>query len=269
MSNSLPNPILSLIVFTTLTTLYSIINYILVKKINNSNISDSDKDSKIIQNKSTIFYIYFFLLILSQIFTNLEISTNYCGNPQWSTIILGTLVPWIFIFFLIKILLNQFVGWYKPFENTFGYLAMKLMGINQLAEEIIKVPNKTDNMNESTKNFISQFDNDKSLVFNEISINNFQKFLNESDLLKKSLDNVSKNKLMDLLHLKRFISEYIWYILSGMLSVSLSYNFMISNKCEKSTSQLERIDEDIQENNNLNNEINLSEPEQRIYTSYE
>ena len=266
MSNNLPNPIISLLVFIILTTLYSIINFIIVKKTNQTDIKD---DSKIEKYRSTIFYTYFFLLIISQIFTNLEISTNLCGNPQWSTIILATLLPLVFIFFLLKILLNKFSGWYRPFENTFGYLAMKLMGINKLAEDIIKIPTNINNINQSTKDFITQFENDKSLVFNEISIDNYIKFLDESGLIQNNISNENKIKLSNLLYLKRFISEYIWYILSGLLTVSVSYNYMLTSECKKSTDQLERIDQNINTTNALNNEINLSEPEKRIYTIYD
>ena len=52
---------------------------------------------------------------------------------------INTIIPWVFIFGVINLILIIFPGWLSPFANTFGYLAMKIFGLNDLLNSILNV----------------------------------------------------------------------------------------------------------------------------------
>ena len=65
---------------------------------------------------------------------------------------------------------------------------------------------------------------------------------------------------------------YIWYILTGALITSVSYNYIINNGCNKTSSDMikqntEYINNENANKNDINNKTSNTEP--RIYSSYE
>jgi len=48
--------------------------------------------------------------------------------------------------------------------------------------------------------------------------------------------------------LKDTVSEYIWYILTGGLVTSVSYNYMVNSECVKSVKELEKNVAEAQDN---------------------
>ena len=95
-----------LIVFLVLTLIYFIVRY-------NIEMGQSD----------TIYTIIYYLgVLVSQYFINLTAITSRCGNTNYYLAFMVTIVPWVFIFGLLNIMLTQFPGWKAPFSNTFGYI---------------------------------------------------------------------------------------------------------------------------------------------------
>jgi hypothetical protein len=214
--------------FFILTTIYFIIKYYI-------------KDG--IQSK-IYFGIYITLLIIGEYIINLSLTESMCGNKQWSNAMLVTLIPWVFIFGILNIVLSVFPGWLSPFSNTFGYAVVKIAGIGKFFDNILKSKVSTGTgssaaMNEALEHIYS----DKSLLINEITQQNFERFWsNMSGLFKTgvSANNEIKDQLLDYIRLKDNIAEYIWYMLTGGLVTSVGYNYIVNSGCNKSVKDMQK-----------------------------
>ena len=81
--------------------------------------------------------LYGVTILISQYIVQLNMTKELCGEPQISSALYVSLVPWIFIFGTMMIVLSMFPSWLRPFSNTFGYLGAKLNGVNKLLENIL------------------------------------------------------------------------------------------------------------------------------------
>ena len=123
----------------------------------------------------------------------------------------------------------------------------------------------------SIRNVLDTIYNDKSLLINEIPNSNigFDTWWNETvagGLIKKDAKPDDKLALRKLIKLKNIISEFLWFILSGLLTISASYNFIIKSSCEHSVSQMEDKHKEYEDliKNDSKNDIPKT-----VYTSYE
>lgn len=229
-----------MLVFSIITTLYYVIKY---------NLDDSSNDN-------TYFLIYMFIVIVSSFFINLKMTNLMCGSNQWLTAFLVTLGPWITIFGLIYLALKTFPSWLMPFSNTFGYGLALLNGLNNTTEMLFKGTESVSSKEEVA--LLDKIYTDKSLIINEITIKNYPKFWENMkglfrDEVKSDPTNKVKNDLFKLVKLKELTSEYIWYILSGILISSISYNFIINSSCKKSVQDMQnKFNKDKQEEIELN-----------------
>ena len=269
MASSNPSPILSIILFLIFTIFYFIAKFQIKK-------SSKEKSSEE-KYLNMILSTYLLINILSQLFVNVSITNQLCGVNQWYTATIMTLLPWIMIFSLIVILLLIFPGWLAPFSSTFGYGITKLGGINKIFSEILvskdkMMQNIKDENNSELSAAIQGLFTNESLLLNEISSKNFEntwKYFKTTGIFSAEANDSSKNKLREMVILKETISEFIWYMLSGIFTISASYNYVISSSCQTSTeaakARYQQYEEDIQQQN----ENQESAPEQRVYASYE
>lgn len=184
--------------------------------------------------------LYYLALIVGQYFINLNTTNSICGQPQYMTSLLITIIPWTIIFGLLTILLKVFPGWLSPFSNTIGFLVAKLAGIGNLFNNILSTT-QTD----ETKKIITNIYNDNSLLINEITINNFESFWDK--MVKSGIFNDSENykiELLKLVRLKEIIAELTWYLLSGILISSISYNYVLNTECSKSEDTMKELQDD-------------------------
>jgi hypothetical protein len=216
----------------------------------------------VISSKSydRIYYgIYLCLLFIGQFFVNLNLTNRLCGENQWDTTLMVTLLPWTFIFVLLTYLLTLFPGWLSPFSNTIGYGITLLAGISSLMNNILQpnpklLPNNPQNkvIQESLAHIYS----DKSLLINEITIENFEYFWQKmSGIFKAGVkDNISlKKQLYNMIRLKTLVAEYIWYILTGLLVTSVSYNYLINTGCKTSVNEMKKRNNKVDVTKLLNN----------------
>ena len=215
--------------FFILTTIFFVIKYYITDGV----------QSKI------YFGIYITLLIIGEYIINLSLTESMCGNKQWSNALLVTLIPWVFIFGLLNVVLSLFPGWLSPFSNTFGYAVVKMAGIGSFFDKILKTKATSATsaaspaMNEALEHIYS----DKSLLINEITQENFERFwTNMSGLFKSgvSSDASIKQQLFDYIRLKDNIAEYIWYMLTGGLVTSVGYNYIVNSGCNKSVKDMQK-----------------------------
>lgn len=92
---------------------------------------------------------------------------------------------------------------------------------------------------------------DKSLLINEIPRKDFCKFvegMETAGLFKErgTKDEYTKNilDLFNFILLKDIVAEYVWYMLSGILVTSVSYNYILNSSCKKNVKDMERRHDD-------------------------
>lgn len=205
----------------------------------------------VVGDNLVITLIYYLALIFGQFGINLSTTNSVCGHYQTTTAIIVTAVPWIFIFGLLMVLLKILPGWLTPFSNTIGYLIAKFAGIGKVFNELLVSPE-----NNPDKKLINDIYNDNSLLINEITtknFNNFWKRMIESNIFKQLTNGNEdskigqyRNQLEKLVKLKELVAEMTWYLLSGILISSITYNYILNSDCDKSENIIDLQNEYLQ-----------------------
>jgi len=266
-----PNPGVSLLFFFIVTTVLFVAKLFMLPK----ELKPQGNFMNII-----MLCIYLFLLIIGNYFINLSTTTALCGGtPQWSSTFIITILPWVLIFAVINMVLIVYPGWLVPFSNTIGYFGAKMGGLNDLFNDHILEP-KLDIKEEEEKSggksnlqiakALQQIYGNETLLINEIprdgvneeeQIKIFKDFITSMSkikIFKEKIDDGVKLQLYNLLKIKDIVAEYIWYLLSGFLVTSISYNYIVNVGCTYSAKQMKNeYDEYIKgENKNTTNNTN-------------
>lgn len=199
-----------------------------------------------INNRSSLIIsiIYGLVVVLIQIIKNVKNVNIRCGsgNSDWG--IIHTLVPNIFIFGLTIMLVMAFPAWKSPFSNTIGYLvSMSPLGGN------IKRSFNGLMLDSKNKNLVKEIMTDSSMMINEITPDNFELFIKKmknNGLISSGGNIEDKNRFLANLYngvyVKDLVSKSLWYLLSGLISITIAYNSILGMECQKS---LEKINENI------------------------
>lgn len=219
--------------------------------------------------------LYGVTILISQYIVQLNMTKELCGEPQISSALYVSLVPWIFIFGTMMIVLSIFPSWLRPFSNTFGYLGAKLNGVNKLLENIFKsAADKNTSLTKDNKialDALEKIYDDPSMLVNEITQTNFERFwlnMSKSGLFQTSAINY-KEALKNIVYLKDIISEFLWYILTGILTISISNNYIVNEGCKTSVKEMKKRHDEYEEKEKKILEARKNAPEERIYTSHE
>jgi len=253
-SKSIPGPQMAMLWFFVVTTLYIPVKYI--------NYTSTGGSSMI------YFAIYLLLIIVGEYFINLGVTSAMCGNTQWGTAIMVTVVPWLVIFGMLNVMLKVFPGWLTPFSNTIGYAITKMMGVGDVFAQILKTEDASNELDPETQKTLARIYSDKSLMINEIPGNadGFAEFwarlsplMNEDappqadpEAVKGLLRYKESEgdepepvqelayRLFSYVRLKDLISEYVWYMLTGALVTSVGYNYIVNAGCEVSAQEMQQ-----------------------------
>jgi hypothetical protein len=199
--------------------------------------------------------IYLCLIIIVEIFINLNLTNLICGSKDFGYAFSITAVPWLIIFGVLNILLVAFPGWLTPFSNTFGYFFAKLGGIRKTFEKILKplpeIKNDSSSDDRVEAKTLANIYNDNSLLLNEITEDNFEEFwansiktklIKEPETLPVVVE--GKKELLHFVKMKKTWAECIWYILTGGLVTSVTYNYIVNSGCETSLAEQNKRAED-------------------------
>tara|TARA_B100000902_G_scaffold36976_1_gene44212 strand:- start:1159 stop:1968 length:810 start_codon:yes stop_codon:yes gene_type:complete len=261
-----PNPMMAMAWFSLITTVYFIIRVLKPVKI-------TDQGKKSDQTSKIYFGMYILFLIIGELIINIELTKTMCGVEQYPTAFIVTVIPWVIIFGILIIMLIMFPGWLSPFSNTFGYGVAKLSGISKTMNKIFKaqvadqsgLSGEMKNVQEALANIYK----DKSLLINEITTENFETFWTKMSVLFRPNvkgDTALKNELFHHVLTKQITAEYIWYMLTGGLVTSASYNFLVNTRCEYSTAEQEKRAKEYADSQKKKNE---NKPANKVYTTYE
>ena len=283
----IPNPGVSLLFFFIVTTVYFIVKFFMLPK--------ELKPQHNIMNIISL-CIYIFLLIVGNYFINMSTTSALCGGtPQWGTTFIITLMPWVLIFAVINMILIIYPGWLTPFSNTLGYFGAKMAGLNELFDNILQPYDEIKELEEKDSKgdieiakALQQIYGNETLLINQIpragdnedeQINNFKDFIRSMakvGIFKKEFKKIEPDEgadskiqpmilqLYNLLKIKDIIAEYIWYLLSGFLVTSISYNYIVNVGCSYSAKQMKTEYDEYIKTLNTNSSSNLTDAQNLI-----
>ena len=253
------NPSTSIIVFLILTLVYFTFKYY----------TKSPSSMKI----WTI--SYFLVLIVVQFFINLGLTKDICGSTQYATALMTTLLPWLFIFGSVTVLLMFFPAWLNPFSNTIGYLFAYITGVNAFFQSILKdKAAQTTGQNKSEMiSAINHVYEDKSLLINSMTMSNLPLWwenMKTGGLLKSGVGDAQFNELTNFIKMKTEIASFVWYALAGILTTSVSYNAILNSGCTKSIAEMEKRHQSyMEQEKQIAAKQKTTQDKQMVYKSYE
>jgi len=255
----IPNPSLGILTFVVFTIIYSLSRYYYTSYETRVNSE---------MNDNIILVAYVLLIGISQYISNLTISTYLCGNPQYGVVFYSSIIPFICIFGILIVLLSVNESWYAPFENTFGYGILLFTGLTSFFKKILINKNASSESDKTISNIM----NDKSMIINEISSKNSDDFFEKmKDIINKEKNDIESYKveLWQYARIKEITSQTVWFILTGLLMTTISYNFIINKGCKLTVKQLNYKEREEAKNNRevdpLNENRDLREGEFQIY----
>ena len=226
------DPVVSIYLFTGITLVYFILKYLMP------------------QRESVLFIIYFLLVLSSQFGLNIYLAKQMCNSPSnVGTAALATFIPWLFIFGLLNLLLSVFPGWLSAFSNTIGYAIASVAGAASFfTDQLVNVGNTSS---KDALKVIQNVTNDPSTIMNTINDENIENFWNKS-IKVQFFNNFQEVKpgvepppeftqLKNFIRLKNIVSYFIWYLLTGVLITSISYNYMLSVPCVQTPKQAREL----------------------------
>ena len=261
----------SMTYFTVVTAAAFLLKYFMAK-------SYASRNQSIFGLVITIVYLAIILFI--QLYVNYQNAKEKCGGtPQLVPSINYTLVPNLFIFGTLLLILMLMPGWKAPFSNTLGYLFVWLGGVNGSFFKILKQDNNQNKL-------LQMVYKDPSIMINEITPENFDLFIarmagknggvealpvSKAESISESSASQMKGGrkkqrggnstsilssnykdhipgLYNFVVIKDMISEFLWYILVGNLVINTSSSYVSSIKCNRTADQLGAFVE-----NSLNN----------------
>lgn len=241
---------------------------------NNSNLSNRKIDAEA-RFKNNVMYsaVYALSVVIFNLYINLGITNDTCGTTQWGTAVYATLFPWILIFGILMMLLELFPGWLSPFSNTFGYLIASFAGVGGVIDQIFKPMSKGKNPEDNgpVQVALSHIYGNKSLLINEITTDSFDSFWSgmSSLMLPDAINNEDlKNQLFSMVALKESAAKWLWYMLSGVLAMSVSLNYIVSSACTMSTDEMKARHDEYEETIAKEQEDSKN-TSQRVYSTTE
>ena len=193
--------------------------------------------------------IFLFSTLISQYILNLYLTASLCGSIQYLLAFYSTFIPWTIIFGTLQMLLILIPGWLRPFSNTFGYVAARLFGPEEVIKNIFKSPAD----NSQSAEALNHIYNDPSQIINELPTNKdklIEKLteMKTNGLIKESVNVIDSNKyikeLLYILYLKDNVSILIWYLLTGITVINVTKGYLLNSSCEQNITQMEEDYED-------------------------
>mgnify|MGYP006268934695 CR=1 FL=1 len=189
---------------------------------------------------------YFLCMVIIMFVINKNILSINCGETEGAigTTIKATFLPWCFIFLPMMIILYLFPIWKQPFSNTIGYMITYLaVGSGPLLQLL---PNKESPGHDAIREVYQA----PFILINKFTPVNFiptlitlKDIFNDSIKSLLSVEPVSISQSMEILklehlvHLKDTISECIWYILTGSLVLTKSFQMITDAGCTRTVEQ--------------------------------
>jgi len=208
---------------------------------------------------------YVTIILISQLYFNVALLSSVCvGTDNLGMAVGATLIPWIVIFGTVYAALTIFPGWKQPFSNTFGYGIAKLMGVNELLFNLLKSESTGDT---ETKKILHNIYTNPSLFINQITPDNFDEFVKKSKFMfvQGATSKPDMGQFRNIIKLKDLVSEFVWYILSGILVTTVSYNTIVNTNCSNSVEEMKKRHNEYETEVKEKQKQAQSSPSPRVY----
>uniref|UniRef100_A0A6C0BRC4 Uncharacterized protein n=1 Tax=viral metagenome TaxID=1070528 RepID=A0A6C0BRC4_9ZZZZ len=177
---------------------------------------------------------YIPVLVFVQYVMN-QLTLNSCNSKDKIFTIMITTFLTLTVLFGMYGLLIQFPGWLTPFANTFGYSIGILYGLENVIRSVFKKESDVDDTGD-LKEILVNMTTDPTLIYNEIDVENFSDFIAKMNPIIISGDESNKlspiYKLKELVIIKYKASVYLWFLLVGLVSFSITNNYILSQDCK-------------------------------------
>lgn len=203
--------------------------------------------------------MYIIIIMLVEFFNNLSVASQICNGSSQNifSVFMYTLIPNFLILGSVITIISALPGWLSPFSNTIGYFIVSCMGLSRNFNNLLK-----SSKGSSAQALITKICSDKSLVINEMTPDNYIEFMRTlSNIFVKKYDTLPEyENLYSLVVIKTLISEYIWYLLAGLLAISVSSHALSKFECEYSPEEMKKTvaelhdEEQDMENDKANNQ---------------
>ena len=183
---------------------------------------------------------YVMVVLISQFYFNVALLSSICvGTSNLGMAVIATLLPWIVIFGSVYAALIIFPGWKQPFSNTFGYGIAKLMGVNSILFSLLKSESVGDTQ---TKKILHNIYTNPALFINQITPESFDDFVKSSKFMfvPGATSKPEMKQLRNIIRMKDLVSEFMWYVLSGILVTTVSYNTIVNTNCSNSVQEMKK-----------------------------
>jgi hypothetical protein len=214
-------------------------------------------------------------ILIGEFMISIGMIKTVCGFEQWGFGALVTFVPWILITGLIKFILMIRPGWLTPFSNTIGYfLSSAIFGLTTAFRELLK-PKNLDPASaagaaagaaaappngdaKDVAKALQQIYDDDSLLINQFTPENVEETIRKFSSVglmytpseyQKEHDNdpaagIVYNKYVEAIKkavwFKLFVSEFIWLLMAGILTISITFNYIVNYGCKMTPDQISK-----------------------------
>ena len=178
--------------------------------------------------------VYISIVIMVMVYFNTSAIKDKCGPDANSSylVFLTTFFPWLSIFGMLYTFLLVMPSWKSPFSNTFGYIITIyfMQGKSKLLS-LIDEKKKGQALTTVIKDNASNIIND----YGPENIGKLKMLSQVEEIFKKyDSDKYSRSKYNDvarLIIMKDYIAEFVWYILTGILIINMTTNFILEQNC--------------------------------------
>jgi len=211
-------------------------------------------------------------ILIGEFMISIGMIKTVCGFEQWGFGALVTFVPWILITGLIKFILMIRPGWLTPFSNTIGYfLSSAIFGLTTAFRELLKPKNLepptalvegievapgSGGQNGDAKDVakaLQQIYDDDSLLINQFTPDNVEETIRKfssvglmytsgeyakSDPAKAAVYSKYVEAIKKAVWFKLFVSEFIWLLMAGILTISVTFNYIVNYGCKMTPDQI-------------------------------
>lgn len=255
----------------------------LTLEMNKSGISTLT-DEQLLNYYSECFYklcIFVLIVICTQLGLNITYIINKCKGNAGKNVgaaVIYTLIPWIFIFGVMIVVIFMYPRLKSIFSDVIGYFFIAKSANNLLLEilkdtnidNIIqneKDPNEKIKYETAAKDIMKIYGN-KSILINEMFPDNFisiwegLKSLMKPGMYESGGPENKKQELLNLVIYRDNIGEALWYIYTALLVGSIVYYNLASRECVKDVNSIkieydkyEKEQEEREKQEEINNSV--------------
>lgn len=205
--------------------------------------------------------IYFLLVLVIQFIVNSSVISSMCGGnitENMGAAGVFTFLPWTLMFGVIIVILTVYPGFKSAFSDVIGYFWVSSSASSILTELLVNqdVQTKIDEdaamssekkqAMQSAADTIIKICGNTSILINQMVPDNFQSYWQTLTPLMKDKYQIEgpetasiRNKLFDLVVTRDNVGEFMWYLYTGLLLISIVQLKITTRGCASNPKTME------------------------------